>query len=50
MSECFWEPKIFERRVKLELDLPNYVTKEDFEDARGVDKSDFAKTTGLKLT
>ena len=29
MSEYFPEPKSLERRMKLELDLYNYATKED---------------------
>ena len=37
MSEYFPEPKSSGGRVKIELDLPNYTTKADFEKAAVVD-------------
>ena len=43
MSEYFPEPKFLGKRVKVELDLSNYATKTDLENARGVDTSSFAK-------
>ena len=43
MNEYFSEPKSFGRRVKVELDLSNYVIKLDFKNATGVDISKFAK-------
>ena len=43
MSEYFSEPKSFGRRVKVELDLSNYVMKSDFKSVTGVDTSKFAK-------
>ena len=33
--------------MKVELDLSNYVTKSDFENAAGVDRSKFAKKVDL---
>ena len=33
--------------MKVELDLPNYVTKADFKNAAGVDTSKFAKKVDL---
>ena len=47
MSEYFPEPKYSEGRVKVELDLYNYVTKSDLKNATGVDISKFAKRVGL---
>ena len=43
MSEYFLEPKSFGGRVKVELDLSNYVTKVNLEKATGVDTSKFAE-------
>ena len=47
MSEYFREPKSFERRVKLELDWSNLVTKVHLKNAIGVDTSKFAKKVDL---
>ena len=47
MSEYFLEPKSFGRRVKVELDLTNYVTKADLKNATGVDKSKFTNIVDL---
>ena len=33
--------------MKLELDLPNYATKADLKNAKGVDTSEFAKKVDL---
>ena len=43
MSEYFPEPKSLEGRVKVELDLSNYVAKADLKNATGIDSSSFAK-------
>ena len=43
MSEYFPEPKSFGRRVKVELDLSNYVTKADLKNATDIDTSKFGK-------
>ena len=43
MSEYFSEPKSSGVRVKVELDLSNYGTKNDFENETGVDTSSLAK-------
>ena len=43
MSECFPEQKFLGGRVKIELDLSNYATKEDFKNVARVDRSNFAK-------
>ena len=43
MSEYFPEPKSSERRVKVELDLPNYATKANLKNAADVDISKFAE-------
>ena len=51
MTEYFPEPKSLGGTVKVELDLSNYVTKAELENATGVDTSKFAKTfdrAGLK--
>ena len=37
MSEYFPEPKSLGGKVKVELDLSNYVTKADLQNAAGVD-------------
>ena len=47
MSEYFPEPKSFGGRVKVELDLSNYATKTDLENATGVDTLSFAKNIAL---
>ena len=47
MSEYFPEPKSFERIVKVELDLSNYVTKADLKNAAGIDTSKFSKKVDL---
>ena len=43
MNEYFPEPKSSGRRVKVELDLPNYATKADLINATGADTSKFPK-------
>ena len=43
MSKYFPEPKSSGRRVKVEVDLSNYATKADLENATGVHTSKFAK-------
>ena len=47
MSEYFLELKSVGGRVKVELDLSNYVTKGDFKNVAGVDTSKFAKKVDL---
>ena len=47
MSEYFSELKSSGRRVKIELDLSNYATKADLENATDVDTSKFAKKIDL---
>ena len=47
MREYFPEPKSWERRAKVELDVYNYAFKSNFENATGVDTSDFARNTDL---
>ena len=47
MSEYFPKPKYLGANVEVELDLSNYATKLDLENARSVDTSDFAKKTDL---
>ena len=47
MSEYFPEPKSLGGRVKVELDLSNYVTKSDSKNTTGVDTSKFAKNVDL---
>ena len=47
MSEYFLEPKSFGGRVKVELDLSNYATKTDLENATGVDTLSIAKNIDL---
>ena len=44
MSGYFSELKSFEGRVKVELDLSNYVTKADLKNVTGVDTLKFVKT------
>ena len=43
MSEYFTESKTSGGIAKVDIDLSNYATKEDFKNATGVDTSDFAK-------
>ena len=47
MSEYFPEPKSLGEKVKVELDLPNYVTKTGLKNATGVDTSKYAKKVDL---
>ena len=47
MNKCFRKSKSFGGRVKVELDLSIYTTKDDLKNATGVDTSDFAKKTDL---
>ena len=47
MSKCFSELKSSGGRIKVELDLSNYVTKADLENPSSVDISTFAKKTDL---
>ena len=47
MSEYFPNPKSFGRRVKVELDLSNYATKENLKNTTRVDTSKFAKKVNL---
>ena len=47
MSEYFPEPKSFGGRVKVELDLSNYVTIADLKNEAGVDTSKLAKKVDL---
>ena len=46
MSEYFTEPKYF-GKVKVGLELSNYVTKKDLKNASGIDTSSFAKKVDL---
>ena len=47
MSEYFPQPKSLRGRKRVELDLSNYATKADLENAKGVDTSNFAKKVDL---
>ena len=47
MNECFPEPRSSGGRVKVELDLFNYATEVDLENATGDDTSKFAKKFDL---
>ena len=47
MSEYFPKSNSLGANVKVELDLSNYAAKTDLKNATRVDKSDFAKKTGL---
>ena len=49
MSEYFPELKSSGGRVKVELDLSNYVTKADLKNATGVDTLKFAKEVDLVI-
>ena len=44
MREHFQKPKSLGANVKFELDLSNYATKADLQNAMGVATSDFATT------
>ena len=43
----FLRTKILWKKVKVELDLSNYTTTVDLNNAKGVDTSDFAEKTNL---
>ena len=43
----FSEPDSYGRKKKVELELSNYGTKSDLQDATGIDTSKFAKNTDL---
>ena len=47
MSEYFPEPKSSGGRGKVQLDLPNYATKADLQNATGADISKFFKKGDL---
>ena len=47
MSEYFPEPKSLGERLKIELNLSNYVTKVDLKNATGINTSKFAKKLDL---
>ena len=47
MSEYFAKPWSLGANVKIELYLSNYATKADFQNAAGVDTSDFSKKNDL---
>ena len=47
MRECFPKPKPLGANVKAELDLSNYVTEADLENAACVDTSGLAQKTDL---
>ena len=47
MSKQFEKPNSFEANVKVKLDLFNYATKADLNNATGVDTSKFAKKVDL---
>ena len=47
MSEYFPEPKSLGERLKIELNLSNYVTKVDFKNATGINTPKFAKKLDL---
>ena len=47
MSEYFPKPKSLGPNVKVELDLSDYTTKTDLENATSIDTLDFAKNTDL---
>ena len=47
MSKYFTEPKSSGGRVKVELDLSNYVTKTNLKNATGFDTLKFAKKVDL---
>ena len=43
MGEQFLKPKSFGANLKVKLDLSNYATNADLNNARGVDRKSFAK-------
>ena len=47
LSEDFPEPKCLGGKVKLQLDLSNYATKEDLNNTTGIDTSSFVKKVDL---
>ena len=47
MSEYFQEPNSLEGKVKVELNLSNYITKADLKNPPGADTSKFAKKVDL---
>ena len=47
MSAYFPEQKSLGRKLKVELDWPNYATKTDLKNVTGVDISSFTKKTDL---
>ena len=47
MSKYFPQVNTLGGNVKVELDLSNYATKSDLQNATGVDASDFAKNVDL---
>ena len=47
MSKYFLKPKSLGRKVKVELDLSNYLTKADFKNATCVDTSKLAQKIDL---
>ena len=47
MSAYFPVQKSLGRKLKVELDLPNYATKTDLKNVTGVDISSFTKKTDL---
>ena len=47
MSKYFPKPNSLRANVKVELDLSNYATKADLQNATGVDTSPFAKKVDL---
>ena len=47
LSEDFPEPKSLGGKVKLQLDLSNYATKEDLNNTTGIDTSSFVKKVDL---
>ena len=47
MSGYFPEPKSLGGKVKVELDLSNYVIKTDLKKATGIDTSSYAKKVDL---
>ena len=49
MSEYFPKQNAVGEKVKVELDLSNYATKTDLENAKGVDTLDFLKSEVDKL-
>ena len=47
MSEYFPEPKSFGRRMKVKLDLSNYATKADLQNATGINTSKFVEKVDI---